>query len=630
MCGISGFFDRTQQLDQSQLEKYNKTLAHRGPDGNGMFFKKTENGNIGLAHTRLSILDLSDLGKQPMYFKNLSIVLNGKIYNYKNIQKELEILDYSFNSSSDTEVVLKSFHAWGMDCVKKFVGMFSFGIFDTENELLSLCRDRLGVKPLYWYQDENQFIFGSELKVLFNTKTFSAKVDPNSLATFINYGYSTNDSTMLQNVKKAAIGSWTVYNCSTNSLKVHPYWNYGDLFEKERFKGTFDKAVNETERLAQEACELRMISDVPVGVFLSGGFDSTLVTALLQKDRTEKLKTFTIGFSDGVDESKDAAKIAAHLGTDHTSYDCKQKDAKDLIPELAYLYDDPIADISCIPTMLVSKLARKEVTVALSADGGDELFGGYGGFKSAPNLVKKINQIPFKQIIGETAKILAPMFKGRHNHLEKKIEGVSNMLLTENRNRIYQMHLQQGGFPKDLMSNLFSQPFKIQHHQHTTKELIDPLDDLYILGVEDTLANLLLVKVDRGAMGFSLEGREPLLDHNLMEFAASLPYHFKHNGVESKRPIREIVYKYVPKKIMDRPKVGFDLPIYKWLKEDLSYLIDHYLNVTSIAKGGFFNPNYVEHLVKQFKSGELRYVAIIWRLLVFQMWHERWIEEKTN
>jgi asparagine synthase (glutamine-hydrolysing) len=280
--------------------------------------------------------------------------------------------------------------------------------------------------------------------------------------------------------------------------------------------------------------------------------------------------------------------------------------------------------------MLVSKLARKEVTVALSAEGGDELFGGYGGFKSAPNLVKKINQIPFKQFIGESAKTLAPMFKGRHNHLEKKIEGVSNMLLTENRNRIYEMHSQQGGFPKDLMSNLFSQPFKIQHHQHTTKELIDPLDDLYILGVEDTLANLLLVKVDRGAMGFSLEGREPLLDHNLMEFAASLPYHFKHNGVESKRPIREIVYKYVPKKIMDRPKVGFDLPIYKWLKEDLSYLIDHYLNVTSIAKGEFFNPNYVEHLVKQFKTGELRYVAIIWRLLIFQMWHERWIEEKTN
>lgn len=626
MCGISGFFDKTFRLEQSQLEKYNKALAHRGPDGSDIYFNKTSNGNLGFAHTRLAILDLSDLGKQPMYFENLTIILNGEIYNFRSIQKELEILGYSFTSSSDTEVILKSFHAWGMDCVKKFTGMFAFVIYDSITEKIYLCRDRVGVKPLYFYHDANQLIFGSELKVFFTTSTFTAKVDPVSLSTFINYGYSTNDHTMLQGVKKATIAAWTIYDCKSNAVEIYHYWNYAKLFEKEKFKGTFQEAVTETERLATQACELRMVADVPVGVFLSGGFDSTLVTALLQKDRTEKLKTFTIGFSDGVDESKDAARIAKHLGTDHTSYDCRQQDAMDLIPQLADLFDDPIADISCIPTMLVSKLARKEVVVALSADGGDELFGGYNGFKSIPEMINKVNKIPLKQFSGSLAHNIAPLFTGKQNHLQKKIEGLGKMLSANRQDQIYQMHLQQGGFPSEIMKNLFKQSFQLYPHQHKANTLIDPLDDIYILGVEDTLANLLLVKIDRGAMGYSLEGREPLLDHHLMEFAASLPYEYKHNGLESKRPIREIVYKYVPKAIMDRPKVGFDLPIYKWLKKDLSYLIDQYLNNKSIISSGFFNPTYVEKLVQQFMNGELRYEAIIWRLLVFQMWHERWIQ----
>lgn len=630
MCGISGFFDRKYILDQKQLEKYNAVLAHRGPDGNGLFFEKISNGNIGLAHTRLSILDLSSLGQQPMLFKHLRIILNGEIYNFKDIQNELLGLGYSFTSSSDTEVVLKSFHAWGVKCVEKFRGMFAFVIYDSIAEKLYLCRDRVGVKPLYWYLDDQQFIFGSELKVLFSTQTFSAQVDHSSLSTFINYGYSTNENTILKGVKKASTGSWTIYDCITNEVQVSPYWSYGSLFEVEKFKGTFKEAVQEAEVLIQEACELRMVSDVPVGVFLSGGFDSTLVTALLQKDRTTKLKTFTIGFSDGVDESEDAKKIATHLGTEHTSYDCRQQDAMDLIPQLPFLYDDPIADISCIPTMLVSKLARSEVSVALSADGGDELFGGYDGFRSAPQILKKVNQIPLKNLVGQIAKISAPVFTGIYNHLEKKIAGLGNMLLSDVDDRIYQMHLQSRGFPNEIMQSLFKLPFATQPHQHKKSKLVDPLDDLFILGVEDTLGNLLLPKVDRGAMGFSLEGREPLLDHHLMEFAASLPYNYKHNGLDSKRVIREIVYKYVPKEIMDRPKVGFDLPIYKWLKNDLSFLVDQYLNRKVIERGGLFNVAYVEKLVNQFKFGQLRYVPIIWRLLVFQMWFERWFEKPNQ
>ncbi|WP_338647714.1 asparagine synthase (glutamine-hydrolyzing) [Flavobacterium sp. KS-LB2] len=630
MCGISGFFDTSFQLGQDQLEKYNAALAHRGPDGKGVFFEKTDRGSIGLGHTRLSILDISALGQQPMQYEHLTIVLNGEIYNFKTIQEELKALGYAFTSSSDTEVVLKSFHAFGTACVEKFRGMFAFAIYNSLEDKLYLCRDRVGVKPLYWYLDSQKLIFGSELKVFFNTTTFTAKVDVSSLCTFINYGYSTNDNTILHKVKKACTGSWTIYDCKTNEVEVLPYWNYGALLEKEKYKGTFKEAVQETEKLAQEASELRMISDVPIGVFLSGGFDSTMVTALLQKDRTEKLKTFTIGFSDGVDESHDAMKIATHLGTEHTSYDCRQQDAIDLIPLLPFLYDDPLADISCIPTILVSKLARKDVAVALSADGGDELFGGYGGFQSTPKIFSKVNQIPFKNLVGTIAKSSSTLFTGKYNYLQKKIEGIGNMLSAAQEDRISQLHLQQNGFPREMMDSLFAFPFKQQLHQKHKYNLIDPLDDLYILGIEDTLTNLLLPKVDRGAMGVSLEGREPLLDHRLMEFAASLPYNYKHNGVESKRPIREIVYKYVPKALMDRPKVGFDLPIYKWLKSDLSFLLDQHLNTTSIARGGFFNPAYVDKLVSQFKKGELRYVSIIWRLLIFQMWFESWIEKNNS
>lgn len=626
MCGISGFFDRSFRLDQKQLEKYNSVLQHRGPDGDGLFFEKSSYGNIGFAHTRLSILDLSQLGHQPMHFEHLTITLNGEIYNFKSIQNELLLLGYTFKSSSDTEVVIKSFHAWGIKCVEKFRGMFAFTIYDKSVDKLFLCRDRVGVKPLFYSIDATQFIFGSELKIFFSTQTFVATVNHDSLATFINYGYSTNENTILNNVKKAKPGAWTIYDCKSGTLETIPFWNYGSLFDKVQFPGSFEEAVHETERLVQESCELRMVSDVPVGVFLSGGFDSTLVTAMLQKDRTEKLKTFTIGFSDGIDESKDARIIANHLSTDHTSYDCKQQDAKDLLPQLSFLYDDPLADISCIPTMLVSKLASQEVSVALSADGGDELFGGYTGFKSAPVILNQLNKIPLKTLSGQIAKTSSSLFQGKYNHLQKKLEGVSKILLGNNQDQIYNMHTQQYGFPTEMMAGLFNTSFKIQYHEHTKRNLSNPLNDLYILGVEDTMTNLLLPKVDRGAMGFSLEGREPLLDHVLMEFAATLPYYYKHNGNESKRPLREIVYKYVPKVIMDRPKVGFDLPIFKWLKQDLSYLIDTYLNETSINRGGFFNANYVKTLVNQFKKGELRYEAIIWRILVFQMWHKRWME----
>lgn len=625
MCGIAGFFDSRAKLDEFQLKSYNEALHRRGPDSSGIFMDKKNEGTIGLCHVRLSILDLSKDGSQPMSFQHLTIVLNGEVYNYKSIRDDLKTIGYEFNSNSDTEVVLKSFHAWGKACVERFTGMFAFAIYNNIDNKIYLCRDRVGVKPLYYFINSDTFIFGSEMKVFFKSQGFKFEVDPISLKSFLNFGYVPHPKTIVSNVFKAEVASWTVFDVSSHLLSTIKYWSYARLYEKEKFSGPFDKAVSITEDLAKEACELRMVSDVPVGVFLSGGFDSTLVTSLLQKDRTDKLKTFTIGFSDGVDESKYAKIIANYLGTEHTAYDCKQQDAIDLIPLLPELFDEPIADISCIPTLLVSKLARQEVKVALSADGGDELFGGYSGFKSTPANIKSIQKIPLPNVAGQLLNLLRPIFRGNHSHINKKIWGISSVLNANKSDQIYQYYVHQSGVPSEILNKLMLENCNLILPSRDKVALKDIYDEIYILGVNDVLRDYLLVKVDRATMGFSLEGREPLLDHKLMEFAASLPYDYKHNGIESKRPLREIVYKYVPKEIMDRPKIGFDFPLDKWLREDLSYLIDNYLDEKEIQKSNVFNATYVAQLVKAFQANKLRYTALIWRLLIFQMWHAKWM-----
>lgn len=574
---------------------------------------------------RLSILDLSDLGKQPMTYEHLTVVLNGEIYNYKSIQKELIQSGYQFESNSDTEVVLKAFHAWGLQSVENFRGMFAFAIYDANESKLCLCRDRVGKKPLYYSFQNGKFVFGSEIKVFFHTKHFQTTLDQSSVKSFINYGCIPHPHTILQGVIKAETGAWTILDLSNFNLHVQYYWEYARLYEKEKFSGTFQEAVKETERIAQEAFELRMVSDVPVGIFLSGGYDSTLVASLLQKDRTDKLHTFNIGFSDGVDESKDATRIAKHLGTHHTSYIFNQKDAMELIHLLPELYDDLIADISCVPTIMVSKLARNEVTVALSGDGGDELFGGYNGFRGYSKKLELLNKIPFPSLVGHVLKSSSNLFKGNWNHLQKKFEGIGETLLANESDKLYQLYIHQNGVPLEILSQLFDDKAPIYFPEKSNINYRNSLDELYVLGVDFVLRDLFLVKLDRATMGFSLEGRMPFLDHVLMEFAATLPLDFKNDGIMSKKPIREIVHQYVPKEIMDRPKVGFDFPIYEWLKNDLSYLLEEYLSEKAIKESMIFNPEYVRALVVKFKNNSLRYDFLIWRIIFFQMWYKRWL-----
>ncbi len=625
MCGISGFLDHSETLNQVTLNKYCEIMNHRGPNDKGTHFQKNEFGNIGLAHARLSILDLSAHGHQPMHYNQYSLVLNGELYNFKEIRQTLLTKGYSFNSETDTEVVLKAYDCWGMECVTQFIGMFAFAITDSSTNKIYLCRDRAGVKPLYYYLDHKQFVFGSELKVFFNTPTINKTINPNSLYEFLQYGYVKGPETLLNNVKKLDPGNWLIIDQVSLSNTTQKYWKIIDYYKLPKFEGSFEEAVDASEKIIQTACNYRMIADVPVGIFLSGGFDSSMVTALLQKNNSQKLKTFTIGFPDGVDESADATEIAKFLGTDHTSYNCTYKDAKEIISTLPYFFDEPIGDISAIPTMLVSKLAKKDVTVALSADGGDELFGGYPGYRKSIALMQQINRIPFAKASSQIFQTLGHLSEPFKPWFSKKTMGIGKVLNYKKEQQFVEIYKHVNGLPTGVINQVLKSK-KQQSIYIKIDNLTDTNDALFILDFEQSLRDYLLIKVDRATMAYSLEGREPLLDHNLIEFSAQLPFDYKIDQFNNKKIIKEIVYKYLPKELMDRPKVGFDLPIFDWLKTDLKYLLDEYLSETNLNKSGLLNTKQIIKMKNLFLANQLKEKDLIWRLLVFQMWYTKWIK----
>lgn len=381
MCGISGFVDFAKNSNQQLLEKMNRIMAHRGPDGEGYAMYQTNNAVIGLGHRRLSIIDLSEGGKQPKSYKNLHITFNGEIYNYLEIKKRLEDKGHIFNSHSDTEVVLHAYEEWGLEAVQQFVGMFAFVIYDDIANKLIAYRDRAGVKPFFYYYNNNVFLFASELKALMQHPAFEKNIDLNAAAIFLQIGYIPAPHSIFNNTYKLKPGHYLQLDFAAKNLSVAQYWNVYDAYNKPLLNISFEEALLETEKIITSACQYRMVSDVPVGVFLSGGYDSSCVTALLQKNNTEKIKTFTIGVpDDGLNEAPFAKEIATYLGTDHTEYYCTHKEAIDIIPQLPFFYDEPFADSSAIPTTLVSKIAREKVIVALSADAGDEVFAGYNRY----------------------------------------------------------------------------------------------------------------------------------------------------------------------------------------------------------------------------------------------------------
>jgi asparagine synthase (glutamine-hydrolysing) len=641
MCGISGFIDFKKTSGIDILQSMTDTLHHRGPDGSGIELLANSHAQVGFGHRRLSIIDLSEHGKQPMQFQHLWICFNGEVYNYGEIKKELTELGHSFSGNSDTEVIIHSYAEWGEKCIDRFIGMFAFVIYDTQNNTVYCVRDRAGVKPFFYYFKDGLFLFSSELKSFHKHPRFKKELNKNSVAAFMQYGNVPTPHCIFSDCFKLKPGHTITFSLAENNIddRVLPenqtqYWNVYDAYNKPKLTIDFETAKIETEAILSSACNYRMVADVPVGVFLSGGYDSTAVTALLQKDRTEKLKTFTISVPDiGLNEAEYARQTADFLGTDHTEIECTQKDALDLISDLPYYYDEPFADSSAIPTTLVSIMARKQVTVALSADAGDEVFAGYNRYDYLMRYGKKLQSIPgfARKAMAELMNFVPanriPVLKNKYN-FPNRYEKLKSLLRDPSAEQMM-LSLSQQYTEKQLTELLEFHPEKLIT-AYTSKELgnesFSPLSYMMAIDYQTYLVDDILQKVDRATMTASLEGREPFLDHRVIEYAAQLPDDYKyHNGIK-KHIVREIVHNYIPKEKMDRPKMGFAIPLAAWMNNELKDMVNSYINEKSIKEQGLFNWEAVSRLKIAFFSGKSEYDFKLWYLLMFQMWYERWMK----
>lgn len=636
MCGIAGFVDWNRKSSKEIVETMNETLIHRGPDGGDVQFIELNEFQIGLAHRRLAIIEVSEAGKQPMQFEHLWITYNGEIYNYKEIKGELTKLGHSFLANSDTEMILHAYSQWGENCLDKFIGMFAFVIFDTNQNELFCARDRAGVKPFFYYLKDGLFLFSSELKAFHKHPRFQKELNLDAVTAFMQYGNVPTPHCIFENCFKLKPGhtlKLKLNQYSENKLVNKEYWNVYDYYNKPKTSISFDDAKVETEKILQSACEYRMVADVPVGVFLSGGYDSACVTALLQKNRTEKLKTYTIGVPDiGLNEAPYAKDVANYLGTDHTEIYCTEKEAIDLIPELAFYYDEPFADSSALPTTLVSKLARKDVTVALSADAGDEIFAGYNRYDYLLRFGKKIQRVPaiarhsmagMMQLVPSKS---IPVFRDKYN-FHNRYEKLKLILKDPSSERIMLSLSQQ--FTDNQLNKLFRYDIQKMLTAYSSKELkkenYSPLAYMMAIDYQTYLVDDILQKVDRATMTVSLEGREPFLDHRIIEFAAQLPDEYKYFQGTKKHIIKEIVHQYIPKEMMNRPKMGFAIPIANWMQNDLKDYVETYINEKKITEQGIFNWQYVKKMKNDFYNGKKEYDVKLWYLLMFQTWYDRWM-----
>jgi len=628
MCGITGFIDYNNISKIQVLEKMVASMQYRGPNDSGSEIYTKNNYVVGFGQARLSIIDLSSLGHQPMVYKHFIIVFNGEIYNFKEISSELRKLGHIFISGSDTEVILHAYEQWGQDCVHRFIGMFAFAIFDDLKRNIVFFRDRAGVKPLYYYWKNGLFIFGSELKAFHQHPAFIKEISNESVNLYFQYGFIPAPFSIFKDCFKLEPGCNLTIDLEKREIIIKKYWDILDYYKMPQHKISYSDALNEVEKLLISACNYRMVADVPVGVFLSGGFDSTAVTAILQKDRTDKIKTFTIGFEEDINEAPYAKEIARHLGTDHTEYYCTALEAKEIIPTLPYYFDEPFSDNSAIPTILVSRLARENVTVALSADAGDEIFGGYNSYRSLKRNINLLNKIPevFNSPISFLLSAILQIPLGNDLLLKHELTTLSEVLEIKKDKRISFLFDKMQSNSNAGMNRLLIKKNSYSFNNILNREIFcDDISVAMAMDYQNYLQNDILTKVDRATMSVSLEGREPLLDHRLVEYAARLPIEYKYDGITSKKILKEIVYRYVPKEMMNRPKTGFSLPINSWLKDDLRPLMEEMLSETMIQKTGFMNGKEVINLKSNFYKRGNSDQTIIWKIMQFQMWYNKWM-----
>lgn len=633
MCGIAGFVDFNKKSNLDILKRMTDVSDHRGPDDSGYKFDSSENVEIGLGHRRLSILDLTSHGHQPMRFESIDIVYNGEVYNFNEIKQELEDLGYDFESHSDTEVILKAYHKWGLEAVHKFNGMFAMAIYDRNISKLFLIRDRSGIKPLFYYHKNNTLLFASELKSMHQHHAFKKEIDIDAVALFLQLQYIPEPHSIFKSCFKLRAGHFLEIDLVTQKIEEKVYWDVIDHYNKPKLDISEEEAIEETEKLLKSAFEYRMVSDVPVGIFLSGGYDSSLVTSILQHQRSEKLKTFTIGFHEnGFDEAPYAKQVAEYLGTEHHEYYCTQKDALAIIPKLATIYDEPFSDASAIPTTLVSQLARQEVTVSLSADGGDEIFAGYDKYSRTMEYYKYFSKVPnflkssVASMMGGVNPNSIPLLKDTFN-FNIRYEKMQNMLMAKNAVDI--MKNTSLFLTFNEVNNLLNNRAKILSTNLDKGNLLeshnDDINSMLAIDYKTFMVDDILTKVDRATMSVSLEGREPFLDYRIIEFVSSLPSHYKYQNGRKKHILKEITHKYLPKEMMDRPKMGFVVPIQEWFKDELKEYFLHYLDEQRLKKEGIFNVQEVVKLRDNYLNGGKENIDNLWSILMFEMWYEKWM-----
>lgn len=632
MCGIAGYIDFRKVTEKETLVKMTKVLQHRGPDDSGYEYF-SDNADIGFGFQRLSIIELSSLGHQPMVNDdtNYTIIFNGEIYNYKEVKKELEKKGHQFKSSSDTEVILKSYIQWGKECVQRFVGMFAIAIYDKIAQKITLFRDRAGVKPLFYYWKDDLFLFASELKSFHQHPDFKKEINFDALALYFQHLYIPAPYTIFKNTSKVEPGHLLEIYLKNKTLPKSKYWDVADAYNQPKLDISIEEAAEQTEQLLRSAFEYRMIADVPVGVFLSGGYDSSAVAALLQKDRIQKIKTFTIGFhEEKYNEAHYAKQVAEYLGTEHHEYYCTFKEAIDIVPSLPSVYDEPFADSSAIPTILVSRIAREHVTVALSADGGDEVFAGYHKrYLKSLKYIKTLQASP--PLLKKSLQILTngvSFFQNKDIATPDRLDKLKEILSISNPVKAFDIITQNMTFSE--VSKLFNRKLTTLPTYFEEDKLLhssnDTLNYLLATDYKTYLADDILQKVDRATMSVSLEGREPFLDHRIIEFIARLPSNYKLNEETGKLLLKKIVYIYLPKEIMDRPKMGFGIPVASWCRNELKEMLLYYLDDKKIRTQGIFNAQQVSIILKKYFEGKPVDFERVWCLFMFQMWYERWME----
>lgn len=663
MCGLTGIFCSIPRNDIiGQLSKMTSSLIHRGPNDEGVWHENY----IGFGHRRLSILDLSNSGKQPMKSncERFIMAYNGEIYNHLELRHELEKIDKApkWQGHSDTETLIATIKHWGIDgALRRAHGMFALAVWDKANKSLSLARDRIGEKPLYWGWAGSDLIFGSELKALRSHTNFLNKLCKKALSQYLRFMYVPAPRSIYQDIYKLEPGTILTVNVtppsnppknpirpgeSHGSLSIRRYWNLKEKHETESLNMIEDdnEAVSMIDKTLKKVVNKQMISDVPLGAFLSGGVDSSSVVALMQAQVNRPVKTFTIGFSEKkYDESIHAEAVSKHLGTDHTKLHVSDSDARNIIPNLPLIYDEPFADSSQIPTYLVCHAARQKVTVALSGDGGDELFGGYNRYIYGPKMLKQISSLPLsiRKFSGSMMQNIPENFWDRIEHFYNKIrtgsKGISNMgnkiqrladhlLMTSNVNELYYNIVSNWHEPEKLLMNIVNEPVSQLEDELPKYGINNPAKRMMFQDMRTYLPDDILCKVDRAAMRINLETRIPFLDPDMIELSMRLPSHMKIRNGHGKWALRQVLYKYVPREIIDRPKVGFSIPIGLWLRGPLRSWAEDLLSSEKLANDGLFNYEIIMKKWTEHLSGRRDWTNQLWAILMFQAWKQYWLK----